>query len=57
MTVRSIAALAPAGRFGGPGLRLTLFLLPGALFGFLAPRRIARRLDRGFTGTAAAGSD
>ena len=57
MTVRSIAALAPAGRFGGPELRLTLFLLPGALFGFLAPRRIARRLDRGFTGTAAAGSN
>ena len=48
-TLISIAALALAGRFGGPELRLTLFLLPGALFGFLAPRRIARRLDRGFT--------
>ena len=57
MTVRSIAALAPAGRFGGPELRLTLFLLPGALFGFLVSRRVAIRPDRGFTGTAAAGSN
>ena len=48
-TIISIAALVPAGRFGGQELRLTLFLLPGALFGFLVSRRLARRLDRGYT--------
>ncbi len=48
-TIISIAALVPAGRFGGQELRLTLFLLPGVLFGFLVSRRLARRLDRGYT--------
>ena len=48
-TLISIAALVPAGRFGAPELRLTLFMLPGAAFGFLVSRRLARRLDRGYT--------
>ena len=48
-TIISIAALVPAGRFGGEELRLSLFLLPGALFGFLVSRRLASRLDRGHT--------
>lgn len=48
-TMISIAALVPAGRFGGAELRLTLFLLPGALFGFVVSRRLASRLDRGYT--------
>ena len=43
-TIISIAALVPAGRFGGPELRLTLLLLPGAAFGFLVSRRLASRL-------------
>ena len=48
-TIISIAALVPAGRFGGHELRLTLLLLPGAAFGFLVSRRLASRLDRGYT--------
>ncbi len=48
-TIISIVALVPAGRFGGSELRLTLLLLPGAAFGFLVSRRLASRLDRGYT--------
>ena len=48
-TFISIVALVPAGRFGGSELRLTLLLLPGAAFGFLVSRRLASRLDRGYT--------
>ena len=48
-TIISLAALVPAGRFGEDELRLTLFLLPGAAFGFLVSRRLASRLDRGHT--------
>ena len=48
-TIISIAALVPAGRFGAPELRLALFMLPGAVFGFLVSRRLASRLDRGYT--------
>ena len=48
-TIVSIAALVPAGRFGAPELRLALFMLPGAVFGFLVSRRLASRLDRGYT--------
>ena len=54
-TIISIAALVPAGRFGGPELRLSLFMLPGAVFGFLASRRLASRLDRGYTRPAVLG--
>ena len=48
-TVVSLAALALVGRFGGEELRLTLLLLPGTLFGFVVSRRLAFRLDRGYT--------
>ena len=37
------------GALRGPELRLTLFMLPGAVFGFLVSRRLASRLDRGYT--------
>ena len=45
----SLVALSLVGRFGRDELRLTLALLPGVLFGFVASRRIASRLDRGYT--------
>ena len=48
-TVMSLLALLLVGRFGREELRLTLMLIPGALFGFLVSRRIASRLDRGHT--------
>ena len=48
-TILSLAALVLVGRFGRAELQLTLALLPGALFGFVASRRIASRLDQGFT--------
>ena len=48
-TIISLAALSLVGRFGREELRLTLALLPGALFGFVVSRRIASRLDRGYT--------
>ena len=48
-TVVSLAALVAVGRFGGEEIRLTLLLLPGALFGFVVSRRVASRLDRGYT--------
>ena len=45
----SLVALSLVGRFGRDELRLTLALLPGVLFGFVASRRIASRLDLGYT--------
>ena len=51
-TVISLAALALVGRFGRAELQFTLALLPGALFGFVVSRRIASRLDRGYTRSA-----
>ena len=48
-TIISLAALSLVGRFGRDELRLTVALLPGALFGFVVSRRIASRLDRGYT--------
>ena len=45
----SLVALTLVGRFGRDELRLTLALLPGVLFGFVVSRRIASRLDRGYT--------
>jgi hypothetical protein len=48
-TIFSLAALVLVGRFGRDELRFTLALLPGMLFGFLVSRRIASRLDRGYT--------
>ena len=48
-TIISLAALVLVGRFGRDELELTLALLPGALFGFVVSRRIASRLDQGYT--------
>ena len=48
-TMISLAALIFVGRFGRDELRLTLALLPGAVVGFVVSRRIASRLDRGYT--------
>ncbi len=45
----SLVALSLVWRFGLDELRLRLALLPGALFGFVVSRRIASRLDRGYT--------
>ena len=45
----SLVALTLVGRFGRDELRLTLALLPGVVFGFVVSRRIASRLDRGYT--------
>ena len=45
----SLVALALVGRFGRDELRLTLALLPGVLFGLVVSRRLASRLDRGYT--------
>ena len=51
-TIFSLLALSHVGRVGRDELRLTLALLPGALFGFVVSRRIASRLDRGYTRSA-----
>jgi len=48
-TIVSLIALSLVGRFGREELFLTLTLLPGALFGFVVSRRIASRLDKGYT--------
>ncbi|MBQ02220.1 MAG: hypothetical protein CL477_16245 [Acidobacteria bacterium] len=48
-TVISLTALVLVGRFGLDELRFALLLLPGVIFGFFVSRRIASRLDRGYT--------
>ncbi|HEY9076211.1 MAG TPA: TSUP family transporter [Anaerolineaceae bacterium] len=48
----SALTLIPAGKFGGQELLLTVLLIPGTLLGFLASRRLAPLLDRGYTRTA-----
>ncbi|MBM42552.1 MAG: hypothetical protein CL483_11590 [Acidobacteria bacterium] len=48
-TIVSLAALLMVGRFGWAELQFTLAMLPGALFGFVVSRRLATRLDRGYT--------
>ena len=48
-TAISLAALVLVGRFGRAELQLTLALLPGGLFGLIVSRRIASRLDQGYT--------
>ena len=48
-TSMSLGALVLVGRFGRDELRLSLALLPGALFGFVVSRRLASGLDRGYT--------
>ena len=45
----SLAGLRVANRFGATELRLSAYLLPGVLVGFLVSRRAAHFLDRGYT--------
>lgn len=51
-TVFSLAALAWAGRFGVEELRLSTFLIPGTVLGFLISHPAAAYLDGGYTRTA-----
>ena len=44
----SLAGLRVANRFGATELRLSAYLLPGVLVGFLVSRRAAHFLDRGY---------
>jgi uncharacterized protein len=48
-TVLSLAALAWAGRFGTQEIRLSGFLIPGTVIGFLVSRPAAEYLDGGYT--------
>ncbi len=48
-TIVSLGALLLVGRFGWAEVQFTLAMLPGAVFGFLVSRRLATRLDRGYT--------
>jgi uncharacterized protein len=48
-TVMSLTALVFVGRFGREELELSLVLAPGVVIGFLLSRRIASRLDQGYT--------
>lgn len=48
-TIISLTALSLVGHFGRDELQLSLLLLPGVLCGFVVSRRIAPRLDRGYT--------
>ena len=51
-TIVSLGALALVGRFGAQELRLSLFLIPGTVLGFILSRRAAAYLDTGHTRTA-----
>lgn len=51
-TVLSLVALAWAGRFGREEIRLSAFLIPGTMLGFLMSRRAAAYLDSGRTRAA-----
>ena len=51
-TVLSLVALAWAGRFGREEIRLSAFLIPGTVMGYLMSRRAAAYLDSGRTRTA-----
>jgi hypothetical protein len=51
-TVLSLGALALAGRFGLPEIRLGGLLIPGTVLGYLLSRRAAAYLDSGRTRTA-----
>jgi uncharacterized membrane protein YfcA len=51
-TVVSLIALAAVGRFGSEEIRLSLFLIPGTVFGYLLSNRAAAFLDAGYTRTA-----
>jgi uncharacterized membrane protein YfcA len=49
LSIVSLISLAPAGRFGGRELQLSLVLLPGVVLGFLLSKPLTRFLDRGYT--------
>src|SRR5918992_674432 len=51
-TVLSLLALAWAGRFGREEIRLSAFLIPGTMIGYLMSRRAAAYLDSGRTRAA-----
>jgi uncharacterized membrane protein YfcA len=51
-TVVSLGALAWAGRFGPQEIRLSAFLVPGTVLGYLMSRPAAAYLDSGRTRTA-----
>jgi uncharacterized membrane protein YfcA len=51
-TVVSLAALAVVGRFGPDELRLSSFLIPGTVAGYLLSHPAAAYLDGGYTRTA-----
>lgn len=51
-TIVSLSALAWAGRFAREEVRLSFYLIPGTVLGFLLSRRAAAYLDAGYTRTA-----
>lgn len=51
-TIVSLFALAWAGRFAHEEIRLSFYLVPGTVLGFLLSRHAAAHLDRGYTRTA-----
>jgi uncharacterized membrane protein YfcA len=51
-TMLSLGALAWAGRFGREEIRLSAFLIPGTMIGYLMSRRAAAYLDSGRTRAA-----
>jgi hypothetical protein len=51
-TVVSLFALAAVGRFTTEEMRLSLFLIPGTVLGYLLSSRAAAFLDAGYTRTA-----
>jgi uncharacterized membrane protein YfcA len=51
-TVVSLLALTWAGRFTGEEIRMSLYLIPGTVIGFLMSRRAAEYLDTGYTRVA-----
>lgn len=51
-TVLSLLALTVAGRFGREEIRLSAFLIPGTMLGYLMSRRAAAYLDSGRTRAA-----
>ncbi len=51
-TIVSLSALAWAGRFAREEIRLSFYLIPGTVLGFLLSRRAAAYLDAGYTRSA-----
>jgi uncharacterized protein len=51
-TIVSLLALAAVGRFAREEVRLSFFLIPGTVIGYLLSHRAAKFLDAGYTRTA-----